>query len=545
MSEQGVAVVVATKLTPHLAAMWLCGTALAAQQAPFAYLYDSGSPGAGGFSSQTADGRPNWHPLAEGDLAHRFEGRALLLNNKLALSVGRDGARLYGRVGSGWALRASLGPCPAAALQKLTVAENGRSAVAVDAAFLVAGGKGSSLRFRLTAGAAYAEARGGGGAGRLRVHFSGASCVAVPDLLAGDAVYARNALGQMPRQGLPAENCALAFLGEGQAIVVLTWKLPAQNADLLVATRGGAAIDALEIECGEGQSVWIASLETPGIWHSLSGAAGLSGLDRWKPPFPAKWRADLLDDDGTTRSWDLGSQPAPSLAGATQALVYPLDRSRQTPLTLFCPIDILRETLGVGPCEYILAVEGLGSAENPTPAEVTRWLGRQLRRGRAARNAGAVRERLRLMAEHVARISARIAEYEKFVAGIRALCQEKPRDASIRRLVSLVDELKRHIAAGCKAAGTPQETERLAQALLKLVVNRGSPEEVRRLCEHLRASGAAQDVTLARCRMGARRVRQWARMASPRKELTPLAREVRKRAEATLRIKGERAGRGE
>ena len=40
-------------------------------------------------------------------------------------------------------------------------------------------------------------------------------------------------------------------------------------------------------------------------------------------------------------------------------LVYPSDRTKETPLATFTPVDIVRNTLGVGPCEYVLDREGL------------------------------------------------------------------------------------------------------------------------------------------------------------------------------------------
>jgi hypothetical protein len=39
-------------------------------------------------------------------------------------------------------------------------------------------------------------------------------------------------------------------------------------------------------------------------------------------------------------------------------VAYPLDRGRGTPLTAFTVTDLVRTTLGVGPCEYILDVKG-------------------------------------------------------------------------------------------------------------------------------------------------------------------------------------------
>ncbi len=42
-----------------------------------------------------------------------------------------------------------------------------------------------------------------------------------------------------------------------------------------------------------------------------------------------------------------------------QVVVYPLDRRKDTPLQVLTPVDIMRETLGQGPCQYILDLEGI------------------------------------------------------------------------------------------------------------------------------------------------------------------------------------------
>src|SRR5437660_861577 len=43
---------------------------------------------------------------------------------------------------------------------------------------------------------------------------------------------------------------------------------------------------------------------------------------------------------------------------AGPAVIYPLGRTSATPLDSFTVVDIVRATLGVGPCEYILDLEG-------------------------------------------------------------------------------------------------------------------------------------------------------------------------------------------
>jgi hypothetical protein len=44
------------------------------------------------------------------------------------------------------------------------------------------------------------------------------------------------------------------------------------------------------------------------------------------------------------------------------AVIYPMDRAETTPVEVLVPVDVVRQTLGVGPCEYILDKEGLSRA---------------------------------------------------------------------------------------------------------------------------------------------------------------------------------------
>ena len=58
-----------------------------------------------------------------------------------------------------------------------------------------------------------------------------------------------------------------------------------------------------------------------------------------------------------------------------RVLIYPLGRVTGTPLNVFTPIDLMRETLGQGPCEYILDVAGIKprqpGGDRPTLAYAT------------------------------------------------------------------------------------------------------------------------------------------------------------------------------
>src|SRR4029077_6083657 len=46
------------------------------------------------------------------------------------------------------------------------------------------------------------------------------------------------------------------------------------------------------------------------------------------------------------------------LAFKGPVLIYAINRLAETPIQCYTPVDIVRNTLGVGPCQYILDVEG-------------------------------------------------------------------------------------------------------------------------------------------------------------------------------------------
>ena len=63
--------------------------------------------------------------------------------------------------------------------------------------------------------------------------------------------------------------------------------------------------------------------------------------------------------------------PTPTVSGHVQPLkkqgaairrarqfIYPINRVKQTPLDAFTVVDVMRNTLGVGPCQHILDLEG-------------------------------------------------------------------------------------------------------------------------------------------------------------------------------------------
>jgi hypothetical protein len=101
-------------------------------------------------------------------------------------------------------------------------------------------------------------------------------------------------------------------------------------------------------------------------------ATGEVDPDAYKPGGPA---SDRLGPDRKRWTTVLGNVPYPCWTDAERkgflqpldhkkvlfsgpVLIYPMNRLADTPVEWYTPVDIVRNTLGVGPCQYLLDVEG-------------------------------------------------------------------------------------------------------------------------------------------------------------------------------------------
>jgi len=532
--------------------------AAAGQPLPFVRLFDTRAPFEAA-SCTSWSPAPGWEAVPEGNLGHEFQGAAVFMNDRAALVVrkGADGAELWWAAAGGPRRRALLRPLgrggrPAERVSTVTIAENDPAAVMLDVTFRTAGGQSSAVSLRLTAGDLIVEVRAGAGTHKLDLTGQ-MRYVVVPDFFGDDVVFGPET-SQRDRLGLPTENLFLSFLDGGDAILVCTWRSPQSNADVVFTSDGAQrAIRRCTVECAPGESVWIACLEGAGIWH----ARALGDADRagqvvlpWQPPFPAKWRASFVRGEGVADSWDFehaqaeGQSPAgapetgcpcwfadgrahigiPEALTASEAspykavVIYPIDRSRATPLTTFCPIDVMRNTLGVGPCQYILAMEGLGGEGHPTPADVTEWVERQFERGRDSRAAGAIKERLAGMVAHISHAQQRLDRYADFAGHVRRLSESTGEPAAAAdprpRLLAMAEEMDRLIVFQQQAMQSARPAAELADGIVALIGAGNAVPEVKRMGAELRSIGACQDEALARCRMTVRRIKQACRTAA-------------------------------
>jgi hypothetical protein len=512
--------------------------ASAQDDAPLARLFDTGAPLAGPLTPETLARQDQCRLVPEDTVNHLFAGDALLLNDKLAVLLGKQGRgiELYSRMAGGLKRRATLRHAatllsPLDSLAGLKIVQNTSSGVTVEARF--GGAEPAAARLRLTTGEAILEIQSQAGPGFLDVQ-SDTRYVVVPEYFGDDAVY-----GSEVQQGLylPAENFCLNLLAGGEAMLMSVWGSSQQEAWLGAPSRSNAGrLGSTRLRCLTGKSLWLALLESPGLWHDRLGL----GDDSWKPPFPAKWRASLLRTNGFADSWDLdlgpgaeqkpGPLPAPLIVCR---IVYPLDRSTATPLTASCLTDVMRNTLGVGPCQYILACEGLAAQGDPTPNSVMGWVEKQFEQRKDKKAGDEIKDRLQFMVKHVADARNRIERYAQFATRLRQALAGKPGP-----FFAIADDLDHAAAAGLAPAAAPERARQLAREVAALIGQPNPLPACQRLAKDLRAIGAVQDRALAKCRMDVRRARQQARTlaANPSAEPGP-APQVLGLAEATLEKK--------
>ena len=532
----------------HLASIVLCaaaGAAAAAQRpGPLTRIYDTRERSKAPWSADALAARTGWTLIPEGNTTHRFGGDTAVLNDRLAVVIrgAAGGMEIYSLAAGAACARAEIAcaagrSSTAGGIGPVRIAENAAGAAAVTVAW--GAPDPATVTLRLPMGQGILEVSPGRRASVLNV-ATRARHVVVPDFFGDDMVFGPETSGQV---GLPAENFFLQLLDGRDAIMMCVWQPRRLGASAAIAApaSGRRARCSAAIDLVSGKSVWLALLEGKGIWHQAPSLAGLKGEKSvWKPPFAGKWRCSRPGPGGFAVSWDFsagpGSRARPGGAGGP-VVVYPIDRAPATPLTVYCPTDVLRNTLGVGPCEHILATEGLATPTNPTPDNVMTWIQRQLKRRRGRPTPAEVRKRLAEMTRHAGRTRTRIVGYRDLAGAVLKLCRgTAPPPPSAAGLQTTAERISGAADEGILACGHVEAVEQLAAAVLALVDKPDAATTCEPLAAQLRAIGAAQSRTLSKCRLAVCWLRQQCAAAARKdRSAAELAAKIQARVERVLK----------
>ncbi|MBV8879602.1 MAG: hypothetical protein JO332_06560 [Planctomycetaceae bacterium] len=559
-------------------------------------LWDTGSASADPLPVAALEAKAGWTKVSAE--SGPLKGDAVLSNGKITVVVRKAGsADLYSPAAA--RARVFLQTADGKTLpkfDKIAVTENSRGAIALEA-----GGATAAVTLKLKKGDPALEAAPGAGAGRLRVETPSRFAV-FPDFFADDIVVDAIRI-PAPAIEAPSENFLLNLGGKNDSIVMTVFENRDQDVRLTLSGEGASrAFSGSEIQFGKAGKVWVSLLEGPGLWHTAT-------LDRaqrgrvvplnWKMPYPAYWRVDFTNSFDLFDSWDMllqtkdggeylrptwfgeplqkvrasrqmfdaaiGGMTYPAFADAqgngfvqgfnekgrmeiTHAgplLVYPINRLPSTPPDVFTVVDVVRNTMGVGPCEHIFDVEGQkqqlkGRATCSVRDELNGMYQARQQKARASE----AEQFLQQGEVFVAHIRSRINGYADYGRQMLALLAAKKKAQpdlapALAPLEKLLGEIDASIASKRDQIKTPAEHATLFAEFRKSWLGNDSPEALegcRKWTEALVDVGGTQDELVAHCRWVVKNVRQKAGLLMVQDpKAAPVAAEVRAKAQEVLR----------
>ncbi|HZE98945.1 MAG TPA: hypothetical protein VE981_18210 [Planctomycetota bacterium] len=537
---------------------------------------------------QISDGAEAVKP---GETPTSFKSDATLSNGRLSIVVPKGGAGVEIRVGT--ATRATLHFSGLAKIDRIAVLEYGKGG-----ATLEIGGKGVSAKLKLKKGDVTVEVQPGEGAEKLRVDCP-SRFIVLPDFFADDIVIDARKLPAASVE-IPSENFVLQLAGKGEAIVMSTFENKEQDVRLaLNGTGDGRVAAGSEIQFGKGRKIWVSVLEAPQIWHVRDIAPADAGkvltLD-WKMPFPAAWRCDLTRANDLADSWEMllqkdkdGEYTKPSWMGggpermpATRkrwttvlgsflypvysdadrtgyiaplkhdkvafrgpAVIYPVNRVNDTPLDAFTVVDLVRNTLGAGPCEYLLDLEGNRSTNRGRATCSSRdVLTGIYKEGAQKAKHAEVEKVLQDDLLFVTFIRSRITRYVEAAGKIREYLAEQKK--AHPELASLIDELDKiagevdtRFAARKEKMKTPDHVAKLNDDFRRDVMDYEGPDALDRCKKYASALvevGDNQDELSGECRWVIKAIRQKAGLLmAVDARMAPIAAELRAKCAEALK----------
>ena len=530
-------------------------------------------------------------PVAMGETPASFQGEAGVANGRLTLLVPKGGSAVELRTAAG--VRATLKLVGVDRFDRVSLVEHGKGS-----ATLEVGNRSAAFRLRVKKGDVTVEAQPGEGAGKLRVECP-SRFIVLPDFFADDIVIDARKLPAASAE-IPSENFMLQLAGNGDAIVMSVFENKEQDVRVSLSGAGdGRVSDASEIEFGKNRKIWVSVLEAPQIWHVKElrpeDAGKTLPLD-WKMPFRAAWRCDLTRSNDLADSWDMllqsdreGEYLKPSWMGGGPerlpgtrkrwttvlgsflypvwsdpdgrgylqplkhdrvafrgpAVIYPVNRTEGTPLEAYTVIDLVRNTLGAGPCEYLLDLEG-NKAEYKGRATCSSrdTLKRIYAAGEQKAKRAEVDKILNDALIFVKHIRGRITRYVEFGHRMReVLAAQKKAHPELKdgigELEKIAEEIDARFSAREDKMKTPDHVAEMNEKFRREVLDYEGPDAVDRCMKYALALvviGDNQDELSGECRWVVKALRQKAGLlmaADPR--MAPIAGEIRAKTQEVLK----------
>ncbi len=568
-------------------------------------IWDTVLPSENRLGAETVIARSGWRRVPRSAKPPAFDGDAVIHNDRL-LAVFRKqdpSVDVFALAGPDTQLRTTLrvvGPSGQLAdkLTELSVVENTRGAIGLQATYQTQGGNAATLKFRIKRGEVLLQTEPQAGAEKLQVSCPG-RFVVLPDFFADDIVIDAQKIPASQIE-IPSENILMHLTGGGNSIAMCVFENSNQDVKVTLEEQDGQRrVAGSVIDYGEGKKIWLALLEAPQVWHSFDVAeedANKVKQLKWTMPFTAQWRTnftrvkkDLTDSwemllqkpgakDFVKPSW-LGSDedrvgenrrrwttvldhfPYPcwtnefgsgfiqplrrkALTFRGPAVIYPINRVEKTPTDAFTVIDVMRSSLGVGPCEYILQVESQtqemkGRATCSARSALKKIYASRQQRARQKEIEQALDDAL----DFVTHIRHRIDEYIAFGREMRQyLAEQKTAHPELDEYLTEMDEITAELDERMEArrleirspsfvAGMNEE---FRESLMGYT-GRDALVRLRRYTSRLTDIGGSQDELVGECRWIVRRLRQRAGiLMATNPEFAEVAKEIRARTQKVL-----------
>jgi hypothetical protein len=565
-------------------------------------VWDTGRPSAESLLPEAISAKTGWSQIQPDQKPPAsFTGDAVATNGRILVVIRKQGAAV--EVHSGGEVAAPRVRCvlqaaggePAARLIRVALVENTKGVVCLEASFQTTKGTGLAARFRIKKGDVALETVPGAGASGLRVECPGRFAM-LPDFFADDIVIDAAKI-PLAAVEVPSENFVLHMAGNGEAIAMCVFENRDQDVRLTLSGDGEKrVVTGSEIRFGKDRKIWIGLLEAPQIWHVAAKAGDTGKVSRmdWKIPFRAQWRVDFHRTDDLIDSSTLllqekkdGDYLKPTLTGDVHSgwapqkitpeqvrkgyypawsdpegqvylmpsdwpavlrgpvILFPMNRVAETPPDLFTVVDLARNCLGAGPCDYILDLEGhKDQYKGRATCGVRDILGRIYSNKQQKEKHDDVEKCLKDGLTFVTHIRSRVAAYLEFANKTKQYLAEQGKahaelKGSIGGLEKILQEMDACVAARQGKIKTPADVAEMNEQFRKDVLDYEGPDALEKCKKYTSALveiGGNQDELVAECRRVVKALRQRAGIVMAMEPgMAAVAGEIRTRTQEVLR----------
>ncbi len=380
---------------------------------------------------------------------------------------------------------------------------------------------------------------------------------------------------------IAAEDLFLGLLEGENSELVMTWPRGNQRLALHLGPGepAGRVADSIDFD-NDGQSLYLAPLVAPGLWHKEALAPSFLEKDvtsQWKRPFPARWKTQLSEDGVATTFafrpskgqvwrgvagsynypvWFNGQEACFRLSKKVppqgQSLIYFLE-GQETPPWVWTPSDILKATLGRAAAEPILDIAGRKlrthhrrggqGVRRACTCGCTEAIQAVFEAGEEVEKKDYIQSAVDDMIYFVHRHVERIDQYMRFADDLTKFLQAKA--ASAPQLKPFLDQLEpiaRQIPEEYAVQKENMKSFAYADQLTAqtlALAGKKDPNNLKAYMELLnawRGMGGAQDYVVAQCHTIARKLAQRAGYACVNDpQAATLAQEIRSRCRQCLR----------